>query len=92
MPGELRETGDERLCPRCGENWPRLTPHTCPHPVAEDPESLVALLWDVLHDVPLTIGELSISVQVSAMIVRPLARELVLRQEELLAALREADA
>ena len=83
----IRDTTTPRLCPRCGNEWERLTPHTCPHPVAEDPEALCALLWDVLTDVPVMIGDLSINVQVASAIVRPLGRELILRLDELFNAL-----
>lgn len=81
----------DRLCPRCGEPWPPLQPHTCPHPVAQDPEVLCALLWDVISDLPVMIGDLSIATHVASCIVRPLGRELMLRRDELIEAL-EADA
>ena len=87
MPSPL----PERLCPLCGEEWPRLTEHTCPHPVAEDPEALIALLWDVMTDVPVMIGDLSISTHVAACIVRPMGRALMMRVDELLAAIERGE-
>lgn len=82
----------ERTCPNCGEPWPKLTLHVCPIEPNLDNESLVGLLWDVMLDgVPITIGELSINVQVATVIARPLARQLMSRKADLIAALAEGD-
>ena len=80
-----------RVCPDCGADWPMFAIHVCPPTVAEDNEALIALLWDVIADLPVMIGELSIATHVASCIVRPLSHELMMRRTELLAAVLEGD-
>ena len=64
-----------------------LTTHTCPIGPNPDNEELAALLWEALSEVPILIGELDICVHVSSVIVRPLARQLMIRRDDLLSAM-----
>ena len=79
----------DRLCDRCGEPYPKLSHHICTMPPEDDPEVLCALLWDAINSVPLDIGTISISPQIAMVLARPLARELMTRVDDLLAAVRE---
>ncbi len=73
----------DRFCPLCGESWPLLTTHVCPAPPPDEPESLCALLWDVLTDIPVQLGDLDISTQVASVIAMPLAKQLLARADDL---------